>query len=97
MLLSKRVDVIGMGSFPFYYLVKDHGLDLNAFKIVKKLGSFQNVVAFNPDLPNAAELSEAVTRGYRELRETGQLEKMLAKYGVSLWPRELEPIDNRKK
>lgn len=71
MLLSGRVDVMAASNFPFFYHVKRQGLNIEDFKIVHKMGVFRNLIVFNPDLPNAEELSKAVVFHYQELRRTG--------------------------
>lgn len=92
-LLNGRADVIAVGDLPFRYTTQKYGMDSEDFNKIYKGGVFKNIVAINPDVPEAQALSAAITREYLDLRKSGELEKILSQYGVPLWDKELEALN----
>ncbi len=42
-------------------------------------------IAFSPKYPHAQKMADMVTAGVRQLRQTGRIERILAKYGAQDW------------
>ncbi|MDH4100221.1 MAG: transporter substrate-binding domain-containing protein [Nitrospirota bacterium] len=50
------------------------------------LGPGENVyVAFSPENPGSKEYAEILSKGIRKLKQSGELDKILEKYGVEYW------------
>ena len=65
--------------------VKDMGL---ADKVVNAgfTGVSGNLyITFSPNIAKSKEYAEILTKGIRRLKDSGELEKILSKYGLTYW------------
>ena len=56
-----------------------------AFDVAGELGDSEVFIAFSPAKKESAEYAKILTDGLKKLRETGELKKILAKYGLEDW------------
>ncbi len=54
-------------------------------EIAGTLGILKNYIGFSPKHPNAKTLINMYDQGIKKLRESGQLNQILSRYGVEDW------------
>ncbi len=86
MLLKDRVDVIVEGSNVFWYKIKLMGLKKTDFREIKLPNKEKYFfIGFAPRIKESREYADILSKGIIKLRKTGELKKILNKYGVSDW------------
>lgn len=82
-LCQGSVDAIVESETVFFAQIARMGLDQNEFRKVAELGDpYAVYVAFSPEREESAQLAAAWDRGMAELRASGDLEKILTRYGL---------------
>ncbi|MFM6929144.1 MAG: substrate-binding periplasmic protein [Bdellovibrio sp.] len=87
MMNSERLDAfIENESVLRYHLSISH-IPMDTYKAVSvSLANNSNLyIAFSPKNPKSMEYSKAITKGLSELRQSGELRKILAKYHLPDW------------
>ena len=86
MLQKKRVDVILETPEVFFDAVKQLKLDPAEFRVAAELRPRTPVwVGFSPKLATSASYAQMMQEGMIEMRKSGELKKILDKYGVEDW------------
>ena len=86
MLLEKRVDAYLSGMIPLEFRAKDQGLaDQVTITHAPYFPTAYVYPGFSKNNPKAQVWADMMTLGIRELRVKGQLEKILAAYGLTDW------------
>jgi len=84
-LLKGRLDTVVDGQYVLAYTLTRLGLE----KEIRMAGTAAEVdplyIAFSPANPKAAEYAALLSKGVTELRANGELQKVLAKYGLHDW------------
>lgn len=83
-LLAKQVDLVPECPQVFYWTVKQAGLDASQFKMACRMPTELVYVAFRADA-KGKEWARIFDEGIRQLRKSGELAKILAKYQVADW------------
>lgn len=83
-LEAKRVDAIVEDHSVLNYALSQMG-KAGAFDVAGELGDSEVFIAFSPAKKESAEYAKILTDGLKKLRETGELKKILAKYGLEDW------------
>ena len=84
-LLAGRVDAIIHDANVTAFELK-HQNQVGALVAAGSLRNFQNVyVAVSPKVPDARHYAEMMSRGTEELRESGELARILERYGLKDW------------
>jgi len=84
-LKAKRIDVVIECKPVFEYVSKDLGMADN-FKSAGSDGEADPVyIAFSPANPKSKEYAKILSDGTAEMRKSGELAKILAKYGQKDW------------
>lgn len=98
-LLKGRIDVVPEDNAVFLNAAKDMGVldqiqDAGAMTVTtrKDLEELKLYLAFSPDNPKSKKYAEILSEGIRQMRKSGELEVILAKYGMKDWKPELEAI-----
>ena len=85
-LQAGRIDVFVEGKTVFWAQVAKMGLSRDDFVEVAKVSEPEPLyVSFSPKKDDAKALAAKLTAGIRELRASGELAKILAKYSVQDW------------
>ena len=87
-LKAGRLDVIIEDVAVFNNKVKELGMEGDfeqAGLLTEKEEDQQVFMAFSPDGAHSKDLAKIITDGVRELRTSGELQKILDKYGVKDW------------
>jgi polar amino acid transport system substrate-binding protein len=85
LLLLDRLDVVIDDCNVMKYFVGKKGLEGQVVPAGDGSELQKNYIAFSPVHPNAKEYAAILTEGIQALRKSGQLRKILAKYGLSDW------------
>lgn len=86
MLRKKRVDVVLETPEVFFDAVKQLKLDPAEFRVAAEVRPRTPVwVGFSPNLPTSAQYAKMMQDGMIELRKSGELKKILDKYGIQDW------------
>ena len=81
-----RIDALLEAPQVFSWTLRTMGLPESAFVIVGSLSEFQkNYVAFSPAKASSKKYAKMLDDGVRELRRTGKLSAILARYGLKDW------------
>ncbi|WP_422023152.1 substrate-binding periplasmic protein [Roseibium sp.] len=83
-MIAGRLDIVVEDVNTFRHSAKELGLD-REFKLAKTFSEEEIFVAFSPDAPSSQELADLLGKGMHRLRQTGELAKILARYGLSDW------------
>lgn len=87
-LLAGRIDVIIENQYVFLHRIRALGLS-DKVRFAGHDGSRGPVnhvyIAFSPALEKSREYARILSRGIRRLRQSGQLDRILAKYGLTDW------------
>jgi polar amino acid transport system substrate-binding protein len=85
-LQAGRVDAYVEVPVVFWSQVDRMGISRDSFAVAGNLGKADPIyVAFSPAKPESKELAKTLSDGIRALRKSGDLAKILAKYGVADW------------
>jgi polar amino acid transport system substrate-binding protein len=84
-ILAGRIDIAVENENVFLQKVKQMGVS-EQFVSVGSIGAVDNLyIAFSPENEKSKEYAEIFTKGIRALKASGELEKILAKYGLRYW------------
>jgi polar amino acid transport system substrate-binding protein len=83
-LLAGRVDVIHEGADTLAYFLKQQGWE-DRIQQAGCIRTFRLYTAFSPALPQSREYARILSEGMEALRESGQLQAILDKYGLKDW------------
>ncbi|MCP4722513.1 MAG: amino acid ABC transporter substrate-binding protein, partial [Desulfobacteraceae bacterium] len=84
-LKAKRIDVLIEAKAVFDHTVKAMGM-ADLFRPAGSDGEADPVyIAFSPKHPKSKEYAKMLSDGIEELRQSGELAKILAKYGQADW------------
>ncbi|MCG7498322.1 transporter substrate-binding domain-containing protein [Vibrio sp. Of7-15] len=84
-LLNNHLDVLVEDKNVFAHTTQDMALH-NQFKYAGNLGKGSHIyVAFSPQHKKSKEYAEIFSQGMKQLKESGELEKILKKYGLQYW------------
>lgn len=83
-ILKGRITTFNEDSALFNYVTKKNGID-GEFEVAGSLGENVQFIGFSPENPNAHKLARIYDAGIDELRASGELAKILAKYGLEDW------------
>lgn len=83
-LVSKRIDAIIDNPYVINYMLQKNQLQ-HKLKLAGCLKVGGMYIAFSPALPISHIYADMITKGMMTLRKTGELKKILAKYGVNHW------------
>lgn len=91
--LRKNIDKLLAGRFDV--LIEDENALLHKVKAIKAADKVVNAgatgesielyITFSPKITKSNEYAEILTKGLRQLKKSGKLEKILAKYGLTYW------------
>jgi polar amino acid transport system substrate-binding protein len=85
MLFSDRVEAVLSSRSVFLYLSNKLNLE-NHFKLAGVTNKPQETyIAFSAALPTSEKYSKILSEGILELRQSGELEKILSRYGLTDW------------
>lgn len=85
-LLTGRIDVLVESSTVFYYKVKLMGLRASDFREIPLNKQPRWLyIGFSPAHEKSREYAKILSEGVRALRQTGELTRILNKYGVTDW------------
>lgn len=86
-LLAGRIDVIVEDRNVFAQKLKEMGITdkIVRAKSVKDQTDSRIYIAFTPKNKNSKEYAEIFTKGIRRLKKSGDLQKILDKYGLKYW------------
>ena len=86
-----RIDAIVEDDAVFWYTAKKAGLT-DQFKVAGNLTPIQKMtVGFSLKNPRARELAKVISDGVKKLKDSGEYDKILAKYGASAATRTMFP------
>ena len=87
MMNSERLDAFIENEAVLRYNLAVSHIPMDAYKAVSvSLANDSNLyIAFSPKNPKSAEYSRIITKGLAELRQSGELRKILAKYHLPDW------------
>lgn len=95
-LLKGRIDIVPEDKLVFLYNAKEHGVldqvqEAGMVPVTDKADfeSTKVYLAFSPKNPRSKEYARILSEGIREMRASGELAKILAKYGLTDWKDEL--------
>jgi polar amino acid transport system substrate-binding protein len=80
-LRAERIDIVVEDVNIFRHTARELGLQ-KEFRLAKTFSSEDIYAAFSPGLPDAARLAELLSRGTARLRASGELDKIMARYGL---------------
>lgn len=85
-LQAGRVDVVIEEKSVFYWTLKSLGIAADEFEEAGSTGKADPIfIAFSPKKPKSSEYAKQIEEGIAALRASGELAKILSKYGVSDW------------
>lgn len=82
-MLNDRIDAMLVGSLAFRYITREKGVTDKVRVNPEPVAMFYNRIAFSPRCPEGSELRDMVERKIREMRASGELQAILALYGLS--------------
>lgn len=86
-LLMDRIDVVVEAEPVFVYKAKESGV-LDQVRHAGDAAPPQNsYIAFSPTLENSGEYARVLSEGMEALRATGQLQRIMERYGLEDWRR----------
>ncbi len=86
LLRAGRIDAVVANPSVFYYQLKVLGINQDEFHISRIEGSANKVyIGFSPANPRSKEFAATLNEGIIRLRKSGELAKILAKYGLKDW------------
>ena len=81
-LKQGNLDVVIEDQYVFHYFMKTHHAQ---FRNAGALGREKVYIALSPSLPESPAVARALDEGLRDLRASGELEKILTFYGIQDW------------
>ena len=87
-ILAGRVTTYNEDAGLFNYATMKAGID-EEFTTAGILGENSLYMGFSPDNPNSPRYAEIFDRGIKTLRESGELEYILASYGAEDWEKDI--------
>lgn len=84
-LLQGKIDVLPEALPVFAWKVKQLGQPMSAFRIAYTQPGDPAFIALSPKTPGAKEKIALIDAGIRRLRASGELKKILERYGVGDW------------
>jgi polar amino acid transport system substrate-binding protein len=85
-LLMKRIDALVETPEVFWSQIKAMGLSNDSFSNAGSTGEKEPLyIAFSPKKENSKQLAELLSAGILELRRSGELKEILARYGIEDW------------
>ena len=86
-ILKGRITTFNEDKYLFEYLTGKCGLK-DEFELAGTLGKNMQYVGFAPNNPRSEHLAEIFDEGITELRKSGELKRILAKYNLEDWMNE---------
>ncbi len=83
LLRQKRITAFIENKYVFYYTLKHN--EIKDIKEVGTRGSDKLYIAFSPKNPRSKEYALILSEGMSEIRTSGELKKILDKYGLKDW------------
>jgi len=83
-LVLNRLDLVVEDVNVFRYTAREMGL-ADRFRLAAAVQPDDIYIAFSPEAPDAALLAKALDAGMRRLRDSGELDRILARYGLTDW------------
>lgn len=84
-LLANRFDVLIEDENVLLHKVKDMGLTDKVVNAGFADVSGKLYITFSPKIKKSKEYAEILTKGIRRLKDSGELDKILSKYGLQYW------------
>ncbi len=84
-LLHNRFDVLIEDENVMLQKIKEMGVADKIVNVGVTSGIGKLYIAFSPKIAKSKEYAEILTKGIRKLKDSGELEKILAKYGLTYW------------
>ena len=101
-LLKGRIDTIPEDKAVFVNMAHKMGVldqieEAGADPILNKddFESLKIYLAFSPKNPNSKDYAKLLSEGIKEMRSSGELQKILAKYGLNDWKENLKAIEKK--
>jgi polar amino acid transport system substrate-binding protein len=79
-MLNYRIDAMLVGSLAFRYIARQEGVSNLVRVDSEPVAMFYNRIAFSPRCPNGEELRDMVERKVREMRASGELQRIFDHY-----------------
>ncbi|MHA7773134.1 substrate-binding periplasmic protein [Roseibium sp. M-1] len=79
-----RIDVVVEDVNVFRFKAMEMGL-ADRFRLAASVNADEVFIAFSPKVPDAEELAGALDEGMKRLRASGDLARILARYGLTDW------------
>lgn len=83
-LALNRLDLVVEDVNVFRYTAREMGL-ADRFRLAAAVQPDDIYIAFSPEAPDAEALAKALDEGMRRLRKSGDLDRILARYGLTDW------------
>lgn len=83
-LIKREIDLLPECPQVFYWTLKNHGVDPKLFRVACLMPGDPVFVVFRPDAKGRA-WAKLLDEGLQKLRASGELKKILGKYGVDDW------------
>lgn len=84
-LLHERFDIFVEDPNVLLQKTMKMGVSDQIVKVGSIKGGDNVYIAFSPKIEKSKEYAEILTKGIRKLKDSGELEKILAKYGLTYW------------
>lgn len=84
-LLLGRFDVLVADPNVLFHKAKKMGVSHQIVEVGNTNIADNLYIAFSPKIAKSIEYAEIFTKGLRKLKDSGELEKILAKYGLAYW------------
>lgn len=85
LLHRKRVDAVIEADPVFWYTAQELGLKDEFISAGRSEVPEKAYIAFSPALASSADYAQMLSNGVEQLRKSGELEKILQRYGLSDW------------
>jgi polar amino acid transport system substrate-binding protein len=85
LLQRGRLDVFVEDASVFREAVREAGAEASAFRAAATLATKPLYIAFSPRRPTSARFAQLYDEGVARLRASGELQQLLAKYGMVDW------------
>lgn len=82
MLQTKRVDTYIDGEYSVLYVLEKLGLSDTIIVVGYAANRFEDFTGFNPHNPKSADYAKLLSNKIREMKKTGELNKILSRYGI---------------
>ncbi|MCK7614769.1 substrate-binding periplasmic protein [Roseibium sediminicola] len=90
-LALNRLDLVVEDVNVFRYTAMSMGLN-DRFRLAAAVEADDIYIAFSPQAPDAKTLAEELDTGMRRLRTSGELDRILARYGLADWQGAPDPL-----